>query len=919
MTKSFIEEVLNDLIAKDVNISQLTFVLPSIRAGNFLKSTIAKLTDKTLFSPEILSIEEFIENVSLLKSITNTELLFELYRVYLEITPPDITDDFDSFCKWAQIIIQDFNEIDRYLIPQNKIFSYLSAIKEVDHWSLSKDKTELVTNYLSFWGKLPQYYKAFKGNLVCKGLGYQGLLYREALDKLELYIQHNPGKKFVFLGFNALNTAEQRIIQELLHQELADIYWDIDAHFMNSKIHDAGLFVRQHKQWNYYQNNVFNWVANNYCSNKNINAIGIPKNVGQAKYVGEILSKISKSNNSISKTAVVLGDENLLLPVLNSIPKEIGQVNISMGMSLQLAPLASLFDSLFRLHKILKRPKLYYKDVLSITSNHFIARVLNTSITENVSLANNYISKNNITHIGIDKLLEFFPTNRILIALLFDDWENNSQNGLKKCKLIIQELKNHLNDNRKENLLPLEYLFKFNQVFNQISMLLDEFDYAKDIKSLLTLYREMLSSETLDFQGEPLQGLQVIGMLESRVIDFETLIITSVNEGILPSGKGSNSFIPFDVKLEYGLPTYKEKDAVYTYHFYHLLQRAKNVYILYNTEVDALNGGEKSRFITQLEVEGIHEIEHYTVAPKITSSKNKIKSIHKSEGVINRLKEVASIGFSPSSLTSYMRNPMDFYYQKILGINAFEDVEETVASNTFGTIIHNVLEDLYIPLIGEQLTPVILIQMKSQISGLVSKQFKKEFRDGSTTSGKNFIILEITKRYLSNFIDTEIESLHQGKQIKILALEKELRVPIDIPALDFPVYLKGTVDRIDECDGVLRIIDYKTGNVTQGKVEIIDWEEISTDYDKYSKSFQILTYAYMQHIETPFKKPVEAGIISFKNLKNGLLKFGKKDSPRSRNKDNEITEETLLSFSMELKKLIQEICDPETNFIEKEV
>ena len=919
MAKSFIDDVLNDLIADKVDISQLTFILPSIRAGNFLKNRISKLTDKTLFSPEIFSIEEFIETISLLKSVTNTELLFEFYKVYLDITPKKIADDFDGFCKWAQIIIQDFNEIDRYLIPQNKLFSYLSAIKEVDHWSVSTEKTEMVTNYLSFWKKLPEYYKAFTENLMSKGLGYQGLLYREAVEKLELFIQHNTDKKFIFIGFNALNTAEQRIIQELLHLGLADIYWDIDSHFISSKTHDAGLFVRQHKQWNYYENKTFNWVADNYRSGKNIKAIGIPKNVGQAKYVGEILSEVSRSNIDLSKTAVVLGDENLLLPVLNSIPKEIGQVNISMGMSLQLTPLASLFDSLFRLHKIERRPELYYKDVLSIISNNFVATVLNANSTENVSLAYNYISKNNVTHISVEKLLEFFPNNEILIELLFSDWENTSRNAIKNCKLIIQVLKNYLNDNKTENLLSLEYLFKFNQVFNQISLLLDEFDYAKDIRALMTLYKEVLSSETLDFQGEALQGLQVIGMLESRVIDFETVIITSVNEGVLPSGKGSNSFIPFDVKLEYGLPTYKEKDAVYTYHFYHLLQRAKNVFILYNTEVDALNGGEKSRFITQLEVEEVHEIDYYTVAPKITSSKKKIKSINKTEDIITRLKEVASNGFSPSALTSYIRNPMDFYYQKILGINTFDDVEETVASNTFGTIIHNVLEELYIPLIGKLLTPAFLIQMKSQISGLVAKQFKKEFKEGNTATGKNLIILGITNRYISNFIDTEIESLNQGKQIKILALEKKLRVSIDIPALDFPVFLKGTVDRIDECDGVLRIIDYKTGNVTQGKVEIVNWEEISTDYERYSKSFQILTYAYMQHLETPFKNPVEAGIISFKNLKNGLLKFGKKDAPRSRNKDTTITEETLSLFSMELKKLICEICDPETNFIEKEV
>ncbi len=919
MIGTFIDDVLVDLLETNIDVSKLTFVLPSKRAGNFLKNALSHLTEDTFFSPEILSIEELIQNISLLKNIPNTELLFELYNTYTEITVEEQIDDFDSFCKWAQIIIQDFNEIDRYLIPQKEILNYLSAIKDLDHWSLSNNKTELVSNYLSFFGRLQLYYEKFSEKLISKGYGYQGLMYREAVDKLELYIQHNQSKQHVFLGFNALNTAEKNIIQELLHQNKARVYWDIDSHFLDLEHHDTSLFIRQHKQWKYFQNHPFKWTSNYYSHKKNLHVIGIPKNVGQAKYVGQLLSKINHTNNTLLKTAVILGDESLLTPVLNSIPSEISPVNVTMGMPLHLAPMASLFDMLFMFHKGEQKSKLYYKDVISITSNPFIGSILNINDTENTALAHEHISRNNITRISLDKLKSLFSSNKSLINALFCNWNNSSKLGLEYCKKIIHHIKLNLEKEKQDNLLSLEYLFKFHQVFNQISQLLTRYSYAKSLKTLHSLYKEVLSSESLDFQGEPLQGLQILGMLESRVIDFETVIITSVNEGILPSGKGNNSFIPFDVKLQYGLPTYKEKDAVYTYHFYHLLQRAKNVYILYNTEVDALNGGEKSRFIAQLETEGIHNIEHYYVTPKAETHEKQMRHIKKNNVVLNSLKDIALNGFSPSALTSYIRNPMDFYYQKILGINTFESVEENVAANTLGTIIHNTLEELYKPVLGLFLTLDIISEMKRKTEDLVNRFFINEYKDGDINSGKNLISFEITKRYISNFLNKEVESIKQGRRIKIIALEKQLKVPITIPELDFPVYIKGTVDRVDECDGVTRIIDYKTGNVVQSKVEIVDWEDITTDYDKYSKTFQVLTYAYMMHLENPNENAVEAGIISFKNLKSGLLKFGKKDTLRSRKKDNSITQETFSLFSNEMKKLIIEICNKEVDFIEKEV
>jgi hypothetical protein len=374
------------------------------------------------------------------------------------------------------------------------------------------------------------------------------------------------------------------------------------------------------------------------------------------------------------------------------------------------------------------------------------------------------------------------------------------------------------------------------------------------------------------------------------------------------------------VKIENGLPTYKEKDAVYTYHFFRLLQRAKNVYILYNTEVDALKGGEKSRFITQLDIENIHTINHKIISPEVPIIEKKLAKISKTKEVIGKIKDLASSkGFSPSSLTNYMRNPLDFYFEKILKIETFEDVEENIAANTLGSVIHNTLEDLYQPLEGQFLTVKHLIGFKNETKKTVTKHFEKLYNKGDFSEGKNLIIFEIALRYISNFINSEIESLNRDNQIKILKIEADETIEITIEGLDFPVKLNGKVDRIDEFNGVTRVIDYKSGKVEQNKVEVVNWENLTTDYDKYSKSFQILCYAYMMNRKKRIELPVEAGIISFKNLSAGFLKFGKKASSHARTKDQLITEETLNNFEAELKKLILEICNPQIDFIEKEL
>ncbi|MDD7884816.1 PD-(D/E)XK nuclease family protein [Flavivirga sp. 57AJ16] len=916
---TFIFDVLKDLQNSNENFSETTFILPSKRAGLFLKHQLATVTKQTIFSPHIISIEEFVEELSQLKSISNTELLFEFYNVYVKLTNSKETDAFESFSKWAQILLQDFNEIDRYLIPQKNIFDYLSAIQDLNHWSLENNKTDFVKNYLSFWNKLYNYYTLFTEQLINKKIGYQGLIYREAAKNIKSYIQNNPEKLHVFLGFNALNTSEETIIQELLQNNLAKTYWDIDAVFINNQKHDAALFTRQHKtNWSFFKNNPFNWVTTNYSKEKNISAFGIPKNIGQAKYIGTLLNSLQKDNQPLQNTAVVLGDENLLIPVLNSLPSTIETLNITMGFPLKSIPIASLFESLFRLHNTSSNA-FYYKDIINIISHQFIRPLFYVKEVDLATKIIETINTNNLAYLTVERIKGLADSSNDLIDLLFSNWDKSIDTALNNCSQLILYIKNYLDDKKASNLLSLEYLFRFNELFNELSRLNTAYHHIKDISTLYSVYKELLSSETLDFQGEPLQGLQIMGMLESRVLDFETVIISSVNEGILPSGKTNNSFIPFDVKIENNLPTYKEKDAVYTYHFYRLLQRAKNVYLLYNTEADILTGGEKSRFITQLELEGIHHINHQIIAPQVPIIKTPLNSIEKTNPVLNELKIVAQKGFSPSSLTNYIRNPIDFYYQKILKIKEHDSVEETVAANTLGTVVHNTLEDFYKPLVGTFISVEIIKKLKANIVKRVGYHFTDVYKEGDITKGKNLIIFEIAKRYVSNFLDLEIEDLKAGNQIKIIAIEANNNVIIDIPELGFPVSITGKVDRVDEYNGVTRIIDYKTGKVAQSSIEIVDWETITIDYSKYSKSFQVLTYAYMMHVSNQIKLPVEAGIISFKNLSKGFLKFSKKDKAGAyAKKETLITQEILDDFSKELKKLILEICNINIPFTEKE-
>ena len=914
---SFISEVLKELISKGHAISNLTFILPNKRAGLFLKKELAEQATKAIFLPEIISVEAFVEEISQLKQLNNTEALFEFYAMYVSLNTRKETETFARFSKWATIVLQDFNEIDRYLVDPTKIFRHLDAIQEINHWSLDPKPTEMIKGYLRFWKQVASYYTCFSKHLLNKNYGYQGLIYKNAVDNLESYLQNTNRGTHIFLGLNALNAAESNIIQELLQQGRAEIFWDADKLFLNNSYHDAGLFMRRYKkEWPYYRSQPFNGVTAHYMTPKPINITGASKQIGQVKYVGELLSELSEQNK-IENTALILADENLLLPVLNALPPDIKSVNITMGLPLTQVPLASFIDQWFKL-QVAGTVRYYYKDIIGLLSHPFAMLLLQKNQVNNAQNIIQNIKRDNLILLSFEELLGFAPEVKQNLRLLFESCHASPKAAIQQLLRLLIELKKQYRDEGVNNPLTLECIYRFSTLFQQIENYDAEYSIVDSTKTLQLIFKDVLTKETLSFKGQPFNGLQIMGMLESRVLDFETVIIVSVNEGILPAGKTQNSFIPFDVKTENNLPTYKEKDAVYTYHFYRILHRANEVHLIYNTEPEALKGGEPSRFIAQLEFNAHYQCHHQILTPKVPKIDTSPIVVKKTKLILESLQVLAKEGLSPSSLGQYIRNPIDFYNQKILGLKENNALEETVQATTFGSIVHYTLEAFYKPFVGQLLDIENLLALKPKIEPTVRQFFKELYKKGDISRGKNLISFEIAKRYILNFLNHEIEFLKKGHKIELKALELPVSTILDGPEFDFPICLKGNIDRIDICDGVPRILDYKTSKVTQKDLNLVDWPPLVEDYKAHNKSFQLLMYAYMLNKSQGLPLPLEAGILSFKNLNAGVLKFTKKNRlGRGAYKQTQITPDILEAFEAQLKLLLSTIFDIYNDFIEK--
>ncbi|KQX08630.1 PD-(D/E)XK nuclease family protein [Flavobacterium sp. Root420] len=915
---SFLEKIATVVIQNfSAKLAETTIILPNKRAKVFLIEALKKETNQTILSPEITSIEDFVQDVASIRSVDSIELLFEFYEVYLSVTEKQNQQSFELFANWAKTLLQDFNEIDRYLLDPSHVLSYLKDIEDIKKWGIEvENKTKLLENYIDFWKLLPLYYNSLYEHLLNKSIGYQGLIYREAVNNLNHFSNTISNRTFIFAGFNALNAAEEKIVQHLLALDQAKIYWDVDQTFLNDPYHDAGLFVRRFKEnWKHYKANPFEWIVDDFSQSKNIQVIGTPKTIGQAKLAGSIIENIITENeiSSLDKVAIVLGEENLLMPILYALPSSVGALNITMGYSGKNNPSQILIAKLFKMHTNALSRKgesyvFYYKDVLD---------VLTHPLVEPYAKANNLvkiIKENNYTFITHNKLFELNTSPSNLFLLLFRKWENGAIAVLENISTLLILIKENFSNDNEDEKIAKAFVYAIFKVINKLTNYYLQHKHIDNIDTLYAIYKQVIDVAEVSFEGEPLHGLQIMGVLESRVLDFETVIVTSMNEGKFPAGKSQNSFIPYDVKKELGLPTFKEKDAIYTYHFYHLLQRAKNIYLIYNTENDGLDAGERSRFITQLEVEKQqkHNLTFDIYNPVLPTTAYQPIVVPKSEAVMERLREIATTGFSPSALTSYIRNPIDFYFQKILRIREVEEVEENIALNTLGTIIHETLRVLYEPFIGKFISEDDIAKCFKLLDDEVLKQFKVVYKEGEIKKGRNLLAFEVAKRNVSNFLKMELESIQNGDAIQIIALEQTFGRELIHPNLPFPVLIKGNVDRIELRNGKIRIIDYKTGKVEKTNVILKSWNGLTQEL-KNDKIIQVLAYAFMFESEAK-DFPIEVGIISFKNLKSGFLPFGFKEEKEL---NMTITKDILNIYLEEIVLLLNEIFDINIPFEEK--
>ncbi len=896
---TLIQNLAQRIITEHKDFEHLSVVLPSKRAVGFLRKELIHELSKTNsvgLLPAIIDIEQFIIDLSGLQPIDPTESMLLFYKAYLSVPEEQSKKDFESFSSWGQTLLQDFNEIDRYLVDHDTFFNYLYYINDQKHWFLQEEKTSLVENYIHLWEQLKHYYKAFVDLISAKGVGFQGLQYRNAANAIEGYLEEEQ-QHLLFAGFNALNNAEQHIIKTCIKANRGSVMWDADAYFLDQQYHDASHFLRKYKrQWKI--DNLFSRdVHTSYQTEKSIHLTGIAKNIGQVKYVGQLLSSFSEE--ALQNTAVILANEELLFPMLSSIPSNVKEVNITMGLPFSTIPIVSLVHQLVALQKNVKPEGFYYKEVNGILDHYVIQQLIGIDKSR---YWKEKIIDNNWTYLPSSTFKDeivlakiFNPTDTLIdfLSVLLFIFENATSSFEKALQ--------------KENTNHCQRIW---EVLEDIGNILASYPEVITLRSFEDLFNQKISQEQIDFIGNPHKGLQIMGVLESRCLDFETVIFVGVNEGNLPAGKKGTSFIPYDLKVSMDLPTYKEKDAIFAYHFYRALQRCNTAHLIYNTVVDDMNGGEKSRFIQQLELlpHPNHHITKNIVSIAPAEPLVELSSIPKDTFVIEKLKDLFAYGISPSALATYLRNPIQFYERYILGIKEIDEVEEEAAANTQGTVIHNVLETFYTPFLNKILVAEDIKHMLKHVDEAVTKEFHKVYGKNNVDSGRNFIIIHVAKTYLKKFLQMELESIERGDEIQIVAIEGNFNASISVPSVDIPVKIKGKVDRVDRLNGTLRVIDYKTGKVEAGKLKIHDWSLLHTE-ESYSKALQLLMYAYMYQQMYQPTEHLTAGIISFKKLNEGILCFGTKDSPKARKVNLEITAKTFESFLEAFRILITEIYD----------
>ncbi|HEY3388588.1 MAG TPA: hypothetical protein VGK38_03385, partial [Prolixibacteraceae bacterium] len=641
--KGFLKQVASHLFeTHGNNISQLTLVFPNRRGGVFFTNYLNSLVTIPLISPQIITINELFSSLSPLHVPDRLSLIFRLYKVYRELTGTN--ELFDDFYFWGEMLIGDFDQVDKYLVNASDLFTNVTDLKEIDarfdslqedererlgdFWKTlsDKDKTPNQQEFIRLWEDLNGVYEKLRSSLLSEGFAYEGMLYREVIEQIiKNDLPQFKDEHFVFIGFNALNKCEEELFDYLQDNSKASFYWDFDNYYLEDQTQEAGYFLRK---------NLIRFPHTGYIpecdslssSPKTMKIVNIASQVGQAQVAGaELLTQFSGELN-FDETAVVLCDEELLLPVINALPENIEKVNVTMGYPLKMTPVFSMISQLIDLQKNARNTdgaiSFYNKDVLRILSHQLIIdfEPLQSKVLTDFILMNNviYLTEKELNGNAIFRQLFVAPRNIVefsdyflgILKTVFLHWERNNNDETPRDLFSPQEKAPDEN-----SVIYREYLFQSYLAVNRLKDILVndgikvfESDNFVSKDAFFRFLLQYLSGIAIPFEGEPLQGLQVMGILETRTLDFKNLIILSMNDGIMPKISSTGSFIPYNLRRVFGLPTIEEQNAMYAYYFYRLLQRAENVTFVYDSGAGGLNTGEKSRYLYQLQLESPFEI-----------------------------------------------------------------------------------------------------------------------------------------------------------------------------------------------------------------------------------------------------------------------------------------------------------------------
>ena len=890
---AFIQNII-DYIFKNYDLSKdiVEVVFPNKRASIHFKRQIVSQLSKTSWIPITSSVQQAMEKWSGLHLVDSLDVALEL----MSINDKDANNKVlkQNFFGLASQMAKDFDEIDQYKVDAKNLFESLNEVKIIENYTFSEytlsneDSYKAQSKYLQFFSSLINYYSALRLNLFSRKVGYYGMITR-CLSELptDELVKRIDGKKIVFAGFNALTTTEEDVVVRLVENGNAVMLWDLDEYYINDKKQEAGRFANDFfaKHQNLagkkdYDNehHGISFIGNALSTaEKEINVISVS---GSSVQANALQLMMEKRENSV----VVLADEALLIPTLNSLPDSVGEINVTMGYPFANTPLYGFIDQIFRFQYSLSDSKIDLWPLASFCDADFIKLVFNGKdydslmswLKDKQSSSDLSLHVKDFSSIGIsddnqeDGASEDLARFLTLSSTKWIDSKDCIENLKSILRVSLQKIKD-------ESYFVKNQISVAGKVLNKVESLIKKYD-SVEILDLQMLILQIGREMSIAMKGEA-DGLQVMGLLETRNLDFDVVNMLSVNEGVIPKNKNSNSLIPYDVRKYYNLPTYNQQQAVYAYHFYRLLHNAKKINLFYNSLSDSSGLGEPSRFIRQIEYELVKKnpkvkLQHFQYKSPIINLKSNIISVDKDDTMLKKITKL-----SPTSISTYLRCSLQYYWKYIMNINC-DEVNEEIQMNVIGSIIHNTLDELYRNFGNEIVTESKFLEVRNQYLDKCYQNALRNnnFRNGLPKTGFNSIIASVIDTMISRFLDNE-HNIVKENSLRILCTEKELSFHLN------NVELHGFADRIDLLNDKLRVIDYKTGSVNPYDVSIS--ANAKQLQDMHDKSIQLIMYKYLfikmlnsntlgldealiAHIE---EENIVPGIIALQKMSNGVFEL----------------------------------------------